>query len=47
MGGNGRWNRFRPLYPEADYEWVTHEAVITKDEVAIAVMGHKEKFRNR
>jgi oligogalacturonide lyase len=30
----------RPLYPEADYEWVTHEAVITKDEVAIAIMGH-------
>lgn len=32
---------FRPLYPEADYEWVTHEAVITKDEVAIAIMGHR------
>ena len=31
----------RPLYPEAPYEWVTHEAVITKDEVAIALMGHR------
>jgi oligogalacturonide lyase len=31
----------RPLYPEADYEWVTHEAVITADEVAIAIMGHR------
>jgi len=31
----------RPLYPEATYEWVTHEAVITKDEVAIAIMGHR------
>jgi oligogalacturonide lyase len=31
----------RPLYPEASYEWVTHEAVITKDEVAIALMGHR------
>ena len=31
----------RPLYPEAAYEWVTHEAVITKDEVAIAIMGHR------
>ncbi|MFZ0282980.1 MAG: hypothetical protein WAL29_15110 [Bacteroidales bacterium] len=31
----------RPLYPEADYEWVTHEAVITRDEVAIAIMGHR------
>jgi oligogalacturonide lyase len=30
----------RPLYREADFEWVTHEAVITKDEVAIAIMGH-------
>lgn len=32
----------RKLYPEADYEWVTHEAVITKDEVAIAIMGHRK-----
>jgi oligogalacturonide lyase len=31
----------RPLYPEASYEWITHEAVITKDEVAIAIMGHR------
>lgn len=31
----------RPLYPEAPYEWVTHEAVITRDEVAFAVMGHR------
>jgi oligogalacturonide lyase len=28
----------RPLYPEAPYEWITHEAVITKDEVAIAIL---------
>ena len=32
----------RPLYPEAPYEWVTHEAVISKDEVAIAIMGHRQ-----
>jgi oligogalacturonide lyase len=32
----------RPLYPEAPYEWVTHEAVITKDEVAIAILGHRK-----
>ena len=32
----------RPLYPEAEYEWVTHEAVIAKDEVAIAIMGHRK-----
>jgi oligogalacturonide lyase len=31
----------RPLYPESEYEWVTHEAIITKDEIAIAIMGHR------
>jgi oligogalacturonide lyase len=31
----------RPLYPESDFEWVTHEAVISKDEVAIAILGHR------
>jgi oligogalacturonide lyase len=29
-------------YRESEYEWVTHEAVITKDEVAIAIMGHRQ-----
>lgn len=32
----------RPLYPESDFEWVTHEAVIGKDEVAFAIMGHRQ-----
>jgi oligogalacturonide lyase len=32
----------RPLYPESEYEWVTHEAVISKDEVAISIMGHRK-----
>ena len=32
----------RPLYPESKYEWVTHEAVIGRDEVAIAIMGHRD-----
>src|SRR5450759_1791774 len=32
----------RPLYPESQYEWITHEAVISKDEVAIAIMGHRK-----
>ena len=32
----------RPLYPEAPYEWITHEAVISKDEVAFAIMGHRK-----
>ena len=32
----------RPLYPEASYEWITHEAVVTKDEVAIAILAHRQ-----
>jgi len=31
----------RPLWPEAPFDWVTHEAVITKDEVAIAILAHR------
>lgn len=32
----------RPLWPESPFDWVTHEAVITKDEVAFAVLGHRK-----
>jgi oligogalacturonide lyase len=32
---------FRALYPESETEWITHEAVITRDEVAIFIMGHR------
>jgi oligogalacturonide lyase len=39
---NADGSGLRPLYPEAPYEWVTHEAVISKDEVAIAIMGHRK-----
>lgn len=38
---NSDGSGLRPLYPEADYEWVTHEAVISKDEVVMAIMGHR------
>ena len=31
----------RPMYPEAPYEWITHEAFIGKDEVVFAVLGHR------
>lgn len=31
----------RPLWPEASHDWVTHEAVITRDEVAIAILAHR------
>jgi oligogalacturonide lyase len=39
---NSDGSGLRPLYPEASYEWVTHEAVISKDEVALAIMGHRK-----
>lgn len=29
----------RPVYPEQPFEWITHEAVITKDEVAFAMIA--------
>lgn len=31
----------RPIYRETIYDWVTHEAVITRDEIAIAILGHR------
>jgi len=38
---NSDGSGLRPLHPESPYEWVTHEAVITPDEVAFAIMGHR------
>jgi len=32
----------KPLYPESEYEWVTHEAVISKDEVAFALTWNRK-----
>lgn len=32
----------RSLYRESDHEWITHEAVISPDEVAFAIMGHRK-----
>lgn len=31
----------RPLFPEASFDWVTHEVVISQDEVAFAIMGNR------
>lgn len=31
----------RPLFPENEYDWVTHEAITGPDEVAIAILGHR------
>jgi len=39
---NSDGSGLRPLYPESDFEWITHEAVISNDEVAIAIMGHRK-----
>jgi len=36
----------RPLFPEAPYDWVTHEAVIGPDEVALAILGHRKVGTN-
>ncbi len=32
----------RPLYPESSFDWVTHEAIISPDEVGIAILGHRK-----
>jgi oligogalacturonide lyase len=32
----------RPGYPEAPYDWVTHEKFVTKDEIAFAILGHRK-----
>lgn len=39
---NSDGSGLRPLYPESEYEWITHEAVITPGEVAFAIMGHRK-----
>ena len=38
---NAEGTGLRPLYPEAAYEWITHEAVISRDEVAFTISGHR------
>jgi oligogalacturonide lyase len=32
----------RPVYPEPEADWVTHEVVVGKDEVAFSIMGHRK-----
>lgn len=39
---NSDGSGLRPLYPESEYEWVTHEVVTGPDEVAFAIVGHRE-----
>ena len=35
----------RPLYVENPDDWITHEAVITKDEVVFNMIGHQPRLR--
>lgn len=37
--------RNRPLYVETPDEWVTHETVVTKDEVMFNIIGHQHRLR--
>ncbi len=39
---NGDGTNLRPIYREMPHDWITHEAVITKDEIAFAVLGHRK-----
>lgn len=37
----------RPLFVEGPLDWVTHEAVVTKDEVMFNLIGHQKRLRVR
>ncbi len=38
----GDGSGLRPLFPEAPYDWVTHEAIVSKDYVAVAILAHRK-----
>jgi oligogalacturonide lyase len=38
---NGDGSGLRPLFPEAPWDWVTHEAIVSKDYVAVAILAHR------
>ena len=38
---NADGSGLRPLFPEAPFDWITHEAFISSNEVAIAILGHR------
>ena len=38
---------YRPLYIETPDEWVTHEAIIGKDEVVFNILGHIPRLRTK
>ncbi len=38
---NADGTNLRPIYRETEHDWVTHEAVISADELVIALLGHR------
>lgn len=38
---NADGSNLRPIYRETEHDWVTHEAVISADELVIALLGHR------
>lgn len=38
---NADGTNLRPIYRETEHDWVTHEAVISEDELVIAIIGHR------
>lgn len=38
---NADGTHLRPIYRETEYDWVTHEAVISEDELVVALIGHR------
>ena len=38
---NADGSNLRPIYRETEYDWVTHEAVISEDELVIAILGYR------
>jgi len=38
---NADGTNLRPIYRETEHDWVTHEAVISADELVIAILGHR------
>ncbi len=38
---NADGTNLRPIYRETEHDWVTHEAVISEDEMVVALIGHR------
>jgi oligogalacturonide lyase len=38
---NADGTNLRPIYRETEHDWITHEAVISENELVIAMLGHR------